>query len=153
MERRSSIFDKPSATIVKDPRPLNDKTYMANCIRSLIKFLTESGFNQPIAPKTLASPSVKDFLRIFQFLYSQIDPHFPFGAKFEDEIPMLFKRVKLVVSRNKISNIKFALFCFIHFHCVFSLSFSTKTDTRSPLIKVVYLLSDLLIHGHIFLVL
>jgi SMC interacting uncharacterized protein involved in chromosome segregation len=59
---------------VRDTRPLSDKEYRKQCCTKLIRFLTENGYNHPISLKLLTSPMMKDFLRIFQFLYNQLDP-------------------------------------------------------------------------------
>jgi kinetochore protein NDC80 len=90
--RRSSIHG--SATGTSDPRPLSDKAYRANCIRSLIQFLTENGYDAPLSPKLLSAPSTKDFIRIFQFIYAQFDPSYPWDRmKAEDDIPLILKNI------------------------------------------------------------
>lgn len=90
--RRSSIHG--SATGTSDPRPLSDKAYRANCIRSLIQFLTENGYDAPLSPKLLSAPSTKDFIRIFQFIYAQFDPSYPWDRmKAEDDIPLILKSI------------------------------------------------------------
>lgn len=88
--RQSSV----GTTAVSDPRPMGDKGFRHDCIRDLITFLTENGYNQPLSPKLLTAPTNKDFIRIFQFLYHQIDPNYAFSDKAEDEIPVLFKQLR-----------------------------------------------------------
>ena len=85
----------------KDPRPVSDKGYISKQIRNLIKFLTEMGYNHPVSPKLLTAPSVKDFLRIFQFLFAMIDPNHKFGGKYEEEIPLLLRGVGYPFTVNK----------------------------------------------------
>lgn len=97
MCRRSSAYGKggfSSTHLHKDPRNIRDKSYQNSCIRDLIKFLAESGYDKPISQKILTAPSVKDFQHIFKFLYSFIDPDYRFEKKFEDEVPLLLKGLR-----------------------------------------------------------
>ncbi|KAJ3367615.1 kinetochore-associated Ndc80 complex subunit ndc80 [Kappamyces sp. JEL0680] len=94
----------PSLThAAKDPRPIKDKKlvrrsliarWQQNAIARLIQFLIQSGFPHPISAKTLATPSSKDFQLIFKFLYAQLDPHYQFEKKFEEEVPVLIKSLR-----------------------------------------------------------
>lgn len=80
----------------KDPRPLREKNFQFSCIKSLIKFLSECGYDRPLSPKLLSSPSAKDFASIFKFLYAQLDPTFIWTSdkKFEEEVPVLLKSLR-----------------------------------------------------------
>eukprot|EP01135_Chromosphaera_perkinsii_P000689 Nk52_evm1s150 gene=Nk52_evmTU1s150 len=98
-KRRQSAFGE--RTIRKDPRPLSDKGYIAKEIRCLIKFLTEMGYNHPVSPKLLTAPALKDFQRIFQFIFNIIDPNYKFGAKYEEEIPALLLGIGYPFKINK----------------------------------------------------
>ena len=80
----------------KDPRNIRDKTYQHECIRTLIRFLADAGYDRPVSPKILSAPSVKDFQNIFTFLYHQLDPAYVFGTKFEEEIPTLIRNIGYV---------------------------------------------------------
>ena len=98
--RRSSAYGKQnfngssqSNSIGKDPRPIREKSFQLSCIKNLIKFLAKS-YDKPISQKILTAPSTKDFQNIFKFLYSQIDPTYEFGKKFEDEVPALLKGIR-----------------------------------------------------------
>lgn len=74
----------------KDPRDWKDKGFVVTCQKRLMKFFSESGFPYALGPKTLTSPSNKEFFQMFQFLYQRFDPSYKFGAKPEDEIlPLL----------------------------------------------------------------
>jgi kinetochore protein NDC80 len=79
---------------VKDPRPIKDKKWQQQAIQQLIYHLVQSGFPAQISPKTLTTPSSKDFQLIFKFLYAQLDPHFTFTKKFEEEVPVLIKALR-----------------------------------------------------------
>ncbi|XP_029434232.1 kinetochore protein NDC80 homolog [Rhinatrema bivittatum] len=108
-ERKTSFFGKRSSagTIrtsqygafggvekMKDPRPLQDKSFVQQCIRQLCEFLGENGYAPNISVKTLQSPSTKDFLKIFAFIYSFLHPSYDIPAcKFEEEIPRIFKEL------------------------------------------------------------
>ena len=101
MSRRSSVHANASGT--SDPRPLSDKAYKSQSVRGLIQFLTENGYTaSQLSPKQLSAPSNKDFIRIFQFIYSFIDPNYNWGkSKAEDEIPQLFKTLGYPFTINK----------------------------------------------------
>lgn len=70
----------------KDPRDWRDKGFVVTCQKRLMKYLSEWGFSYAIGPKTLSSPSNKEFIQMFQFLYLRFDPSYKFGAKPEDEV-------------------------------------------------------------------
>ncbi|XP_008158306.2 kinetochore protein NDC80 homolog [Eptesicus fuscus] len=77
---------------IKDPRPLNDKAFIQQCIRQLCEFLTENGYAYNVSMKSLQAPSVKDFLKIFTFLYGFLCPSYELpDTKFEEEVPRIFK--------------------------------------------------------------
>nr|XP_033796277.1 kinetochore protein NDC80 homolog [Geotrypetes seraphini]XP_033796278.1 kinetochore protein NDC80 homolog [Geotrypetes seraphini]XP_033796279.1 kinetochore protein NDC80 homolog [Geotrypetes seraphini]XP_033796280.1 kinetochore protein NDC80 homolog [Geotrypetes seraphini] len=79
---------------MKDPRPLQDKTFIQQCIRQLCEFLVENGYAHNISVKTLQSPSTKDFIKIFAFIYSFLHPSYEIpDSKFEEEIPRIFKEL------------------------------------------------------------
>ncbi|XP_057614695.1 kinetochore protein NDC80 homolog [Chionomys nivalis] len=106
-ERKVSIFSKrtsghssrnsqlgifSSSEKIKDPRPLNDKAFIQQCIRQLYEFLTENGYVYSVSMKSLQAPSTKDFLKIFAFLYGFLCPSYEIpDTKFEEEVPRIFK--------------------------------------------------------------
>ncbi|XP_048469829.1 kinetochore protein NDC80 homolog [Rhincodon typus] len=56
------------------------------------QFLGEYGYPQPVSTKSLQSPSSKEFLKIFAFIYNLIDQSYQMpDSKFEEEIPRIFK--------------------------------------------------------------
>ncbi|KAJ1549665.1 kinetochore-associated Ndc80 complex subunit ndc80, partial [Nowakowskiella sp. JEL0078] len=98
-QRRSSAFStRPSISNsngpTKETRPIRDKQWQANSIRTLISFLVQTGYNQAVSQKTLQSPSAKDFQNIFKFIYAQLDPHFAYTKKFEEEVPIIMKGLR-----------------------------------------------------------
>lgn len=85
--RQSSIPGRRGTGRRADPRPLQDRAYMRECTRSIVEFVLENGYGQPISPKILQSPTSRDFQHIFLFLIRFIDPDFEFRKRFEDEVP------------------------------------------------------------------
>ncbi|NXC90094.1 NDC80 protein, partial [Cercotrichas coryphoeus] len=86
---RSSTF---GAEKIKDPRPLHDKSFILQCIKKLCEFLVENGYPHKFSVQLLQSPSVKDFLKIFTFIYKFFCPSYELpGSKYEEEIPKVFK--------------------------------------------------------------
>ncbi|XP_003924854.3 kinetochore protein NDC80 homolog [Saimiri boliviensis] len=90
--RNSQLGIFSSSEKIKDPRPLNDKAFIQQCIRQLCEFLTENGYAHNVSMKSLQAPSVKDFLKIFTFLYGFLCPSYELpDTKFEEEVPRIFK--------------------------------------------------------------
>ncbi|XP_004702944.1 kinetochore protein NDC80 homolog [Echinops telfairi] len=90
--RNSQLGIFSNSEKIKDSRPLNDKAFIQQCIRQLCEFLTENGYAYNISMKSLQAPSVKDFLKIFTFLYGLLCPSYKLpDTKFEEEVPRIFK--------------------------------------------------------------
>ncbi|XP_023598667.1 kinetochore protein NDC80 homolog [Trichechus manatus latirostris] len=122
-ERKVSVFGKrtsgtgsrnsqfgifSSSEKIKDPRPLNDKAFIQQCIRQLCEFLTENGYAYSISMKSLQAPSVKDFLKIFTFLYGFLCPSYELpDTKFEEEVPRIFKDLGFLYTAMKESSPSF----------------------------------------------
>lgn len=82
----------PAATTKVDPRPASDKAFQQQCIKDLLAFLLECGYEYPISQKSLSRPSAKDFTSIVTFMLRLVDPNFQRGeAKFEDEVSTSFR--------------------------------------------------------------
>jgi kinetochore protein NDC80 len=81
-----------NSVVKQDPRPIQDKNYQQHCIRTLLMFLTKSGYEYPVNLKSLVRPSGKDFTHIVTFLLKQVDPTFgTTDLKMEEEVAMHFK--------------------------------------------------------------
>ncbi|KAJ8414454.1 hypothetical protein AAFF_G00053240 [Aldrovandia affinis] len=92
MHRNSNFGTFGGAEKIKDPRPLHDKPFVQQCIKQLCEFLSERGFPGTMSIKCLQSPSTKDFLKIFEFIYSLLDTTFQMPtSKIEEEIPRMLK--------------------------------------------------------------
>jgi kinetochore protein NDC80 len=93
--RRQSLIPPSSCSSIiqrTDPRPISDKNFQHNCIKDLLSFLQERGYEYPVSSKSLSRPSAKDFTNITTFMLRQLDKDFQQGGmKFEDEVALNFK--------------------------------------------------------------
>lgn len=102
--RPSMTYNNPRGRPT-DPRPLHDKHYMQLCVKNLISYVIDHGYEQPISPKILTNPSSRDFQYIFLFLVRKIDPNFSFNKRFEDEVPAVLRalRYPFTISKSALS--------------------------------------------------
>ncbi|BFZ10221.1 hypothetical protein BsWGS_13260 [Bradybaena similaris] len=75
----------------KDPRPVSDKRFQAQCIRQLLEFLNSNNYSHPISQKLLVSPSSKDVFKIFEFIYGKFVRGYKQVPKMEEEVPKQLK--------------------------------------------------------------
>lgn len=95
MPRNSTMSGFGGTEKIKDARPLHDKSYVQQCIRQLHEFLTEQGFPGTLSAKTLQSPSTKEFVKMFEFIYRQLDATFEMpNSKVEEEVPAILKALR-----------------------------------------------------------
>lgn len=67
---------------------------MCFCFVVFLQYLVENGYAHNVSMKSLQSPSVKDFLKIFTFIYGFLCPSYELpDSKFEEEIPRIFKEL------------------------------------------------------------
>ena len=80
--------------MVKDPRPLRDRSYQSKMRQDVVNYLNSSGFE--ISMTTLANIQGKDYRAIFQALALTLDSCYPFkeGARFEDEFVPALKALR-----------------------------------------------------------
>ncbi|KAL6016440.1 kinetochore-associated Ndc80 complex subunit ndc80 [Candidozyma auris] len=75
---------------VIDLRPLHDKTYLEMLMGEIYDFLVANRFelemNHAVSRRTLQSPTQKEFVLMFQFLYHKLDPHFTFTRSLETDV-------------------------------------------------------------------
>lgn len=58
------------------------------------QFLITYGYGPSVSVKSLQTPSVKDFVKIFSFIYGLFCPSYELpSSKFEEEIPKIFKEL------------------------------------------------------------
>lgn len=103
--RHSITFGGGSRGIRQDPRPLTDRSYIHQSVKTLITFLVDHGYDSQVSVKTLTNPSSKDFVSVFLFLMQRIDPTFDFQKRFEEELPVLLKCLgyPFTISRSALS--------------------------------------------------
>ena len=103
------VFEKKPNSKIKnqnyknDPRASNEKKYLCNCIKEIIKFLEQNGFDLPAVPRFLFKPSNNEFIDIFIFLIKKIDYNYNFYGKWDEEIPFALKSLKYPFSIPKSS--------------------------------------------------
>ncbi|XP_071819304.1 kinetochore protein NDC80 homolog [Apostichopus japonicus] len=99
--RRSSASSIRGHEVLKDTRPLKDKSFMHQEIRDIMQFLQDYNCPHPITHKILMSPTTKDFLRVFEFIYSFLHPNYKMPAKHEEEIPQIYKNLRYPFTMSK----------------------------------------------------
>jgi len=108
MRRNSTMSGFGGTEKIKDARPLHDKSFVQQCIRQLYEFLTEQGYPGTLSVKTLQSPSTKEFVKMFEFIYRQLDPTFEMPkSKVEEEVPAILKalRYPFVLSKSSMYSV------------------------------------------------
>ncbi|KAI8320386.1 hypothetical protein GQ54DRAFT_239182, partial [Martensiomyces pterosporus] len=78
----------------KDPRPLKERSFMAKAQQTIMNYLSTHAYPGVLTPKTLATPTVKDFQTIFKFLYAQLDPRYVYQKKFEEEVLLILRGIR-----------------------------------------------------------
>lgn len=102
MSSRPSSFGLfPSSTgsaPTRDPRPLRDKGYQAMITEAIQEYLVSHHFEiemkHPLTPKTLKSPTQKDFTMLFHWLYRRLDPGYRFTRSIDQEAYFLLRAVQ-----------------------------------------------------------
>ncbi|XP_042344333.1 kinetochore protein NDC80 homolog [Plectropomus leopardus] len=108
MPRNSTMSGFGGTEKIKDSRPLHDKSFVQQCIRQLHEFLTDQGYPGTLSAKTLQSPSTKEFVKVFEFIYRQLDPTFEMpNVKVEEEVPAMLKalRYPFVLSKSSMYSV------------------------------------------------
>jgi kinetochore protein NDC80 len=67
----------------RDTRPVGDKAYQGRCVRNICAYFSEvAGYpGGPVVPKSLTSPSTKEYFQMVTFLLERIDPNILQGGK------------------------------------------------------------------------
>ena len=70
------------AGVPKDPRPLKDRLYQTKIGQELLDYMSQNNFEMEmkhmLSQNTIRSPTQKDFIFMFQWLYHRIDPSYRF---------------------------------------------------------------------------
>ncbi|CAK9027357.1 unnamed protein product [Durusdinium trenchii] len=86
----------------RDPRPVGERAFTAQCAKNVVELLTARGFAKTFShDKLLKDPSTKEFYDVFRFLISQLDPQLEVEGKMEDEVPAIMRRLKYPVEVNR----------------------------------------------------
>ena len=86
---------------------MSDRAFQAECARSVGAYLTARGYDGPLGPKTLSSPTTKEFLAVMGFLARAADPAGKPLGRPEDDVPALFRRLRypFAISRTALHSI------------------------------------------------
>ncbi|CAJ1376684.1 unnamed protein product [Effrenium voratum] len=86
----------------RDPRPIGDRGFTAQCAKNVVELLTARGFSKTFShEKLLKDPSTKEFYDVFRFLVAQLDPQLEVEGRMEDEVPAIMRRLKYPVEVNR----------------------------------------------------
>ncbi|KAF2760956.1 HEC/Ndc80p family protein-like protein [Pseudovirgaria hyperparasitica] len=93
-----------SAVTIQDPRRLRDASVRHEMAHQLTEYLTQNNFEMDmkyqLSPKAMTSPTQKDFIMMFQWLYRQIDPSYRFQKNIDAEVPPLLTQMRYPFARN-----------------------------------------------------
>lgn len=82
------------ASAVKDNRPVRDKVFANACRDNVADFLNVYRSNLVLGPKTLTSPTGREFQDIFKFLIGFLVDGFVWGKSFEQDCWQLLRDLK-----------------------------------------------------------
>ncbi|EPE05120.1 hec ndc80p family protein [Ophiostoma piceae UAMH 11346] len=86
------------AGALRDPRPLKDRSYLARIGQEVVEYMTQHNFelemSHTLSQNVIKSPTQKDFVYMFQWLYRRIDPHYRFQKSIDQEVPTLMKQIR-----------------------------------------------------------
>ena len=122
-ERRSSVYRPRQSTngpmgghqsffqttaqpagVPRDPRPLRDRPFLARIGQELMEYTVQNNFEMEakyiLSQNFLKSPTQKDFISVFQWLYHRIDPSYKFQKNIEQEVPPILKQLRYPFERN-----------------------------------------------------
>lgn len=79
----------------RDRRPIRNRDYKAQMQRELFEYMSTNKFDiqmkQQLTARSLRSPTQKEFVLMFQFLYKKIDPGFKFVRTIEQDVYAILK--------------------------------------------------------------
>lgn len=92
------------AGVLKDPRPLKDRTFQTRMGQELMEYMSQNDFEMQmgyiLSPNVMKSPTQKDFNFMFQFLYHRIDPNHKFLKNIDQEVPPILKQLRYPFERS-----------------------------------------------------
>ncbi|KAF2154062.1 hypothetical protein K461DRAFT_267129 [Myriangium duriaei CBS 260.36] len=94
----------PQNSIPVDPRRLKDPNTRAQMGQELMEFLTQRRYEletgTTLTHKSMTSPTQKEFVSFFQFMYHCIDPAYRFQKSIDAEAPPLLKQMRYPFEKN-----------------------------------------------------
>ncbi|KAI1329407.1 HEC/Ndc80p family protein [Xylariaceae sp. FL0255] len=105
MTHQSFFQQAPQAAgVVKDPRPLKDRSFQTQIGQELLEYLSQHNFEMEmkhtLSQKVMTSPTQKDFNYMFQWLYHRIDPSYRFQKNIDQEVPPILKQLRYPYERS-----------------------------------------------------
>ncbi|PHH65975.1 hypothetical protein CDD81_923 [Ophiocordyceps australis] len=92
------------AGVLRDPRPLKDRSYQARIGQELLEYMSRNDFEAQmghvLSPNAMKSPTQKDFNCMFQWLYHRIDPSYKFIKNIDHQVPPILKQLKYPFERS-----------------------------------------------------
>lgn len=87
------------AGLIQDPRPLkSDSSYRARIGQELLDYMAANNFEMEtkhmLSQNTVKSPTQKDFVFMFQWLYHRIDPSYRFQKGIDQEAPPILAQLR-----------------------------------------------------------
>lgn len=87
-----------SAGIPEDPRPLRNGGYQTKIGQELLDYMAANNFEMEmkhmLTQTTIKSPTQKDFVMMFQWLYKRIDPNYRFQKSIDQEVPPILAQLR-----------------------------------------------------------
>ncbi|KAE8453758.1 kinetochore-associated Ndc80 complex subunit ndc80 [Mollisiaceae sp. DMI_Dod_QoI] len=115
-ERRSSVYRSRSSTngpmghqsffqqapqpagAPTDPRRLKDRSVQVKVGQDILDYMTANNFEMEmkhmISQNMIKSPTQKDFVYMFQWLYHRIDPSYRFQKNIDQEVPPIMQQLR-----------------------------------------------------------
>lgn len=99
MTHQSFFQQAPApAGVPRDPRPLKDRSYQAKIGQELLDYMAANNFEMEmkhmLSQNTIKSPTQKDFIYMFQWLYHRIDPSYRFLKNIDQEVPPILAQMR-----------------------------------------------------------
>ncbi|CAG8973493.1 hypothetical protein HYALB_00002818 [Hymenoscyphus albidus] len=86
------------AGVPRDPRPLKDRQYQAKIGQELLDYMAGNNFEMDmkhtLSQNSIKSPTQKDFVYMFQWLYHRIDPSYRFQRSIDQEVPPILAQMR-----------------------------------------------------------
>ncbi|KAF3851147.1 hypothetical protein F7725_012919, partial [Dissostichus mawsoni] len=104
LPRNSNMSGFGGSEKIKDSRPLHDKAFVLQCTRQL----HEARLPRPLVSQDPRVPLHQGVVKVFEFVYRQIDPTFQMpNSKVEEEVPALLKtlRYPFVLSKSSMYSV------------------------------------------------